>query len=107
MAANTDPQAIRIANEKIRVCADRLGQLYNLSKADQAEATAKSWLSLFPATNDLIDDGSATDGRAPITNQDVRDFVGDVSAFLTWAEAGSNVIRNRALKIAVNPEKIG
>lgn len=106
MAANTDPQAIRIANEKIRVEADRFGQLYNLSKADQAEATAKSWLSLFPATNDLIDDGSAVDGRTPITNQDVRDFISDISAFITWAEANSNVIRNRFLKIAVNPERV-
>jgi hypothetical protein len=103
--ANTNPQAVRIANDKIRTAADRLGQLYNLCKAYQAEATAEDWLALFPADAEVIGDGSDADGRAPITNQDVRDFVGDVSAFLTWAEAGSNVIRNRFLKIATHPER--
>jgi hypothetical protein len=104
--ANTNPQAIRISNEKIRVASDRFGQLYNRCKAYQAEATAEGWLSLFPADNEVIEDGSATDGRAPITNQDVRDFIGDLSAFVSFLEANANVIRNRALKIAVNPERI-
>lgn len=104
--ANTNPQAIRVANEKLRVSADRLGQLYNLCKAFQAEAVAEGWLALFPADSETVDDGSATDGRAICTNQEFRDFTGDLSAFLAWAEANSNVIRNRFLKIAVNPERI-
>jgi hypothetical protein len=103
--ANTNPQAVRVANEKIRVAADRMGQLYNFFKALQAEGTAEAWTSLFPANAETITDGSAEDGRTVITNQDVRDFVGDVTAFITWIEAGSNVIRNRTLKIAVNPER--
>lgn len=104
--ANTNPQAIAIANGKIRPAADRLGQAYNLFKALQAEGTAENWLALFPANAELVVDGSELDGRAPVTNQDVRDFVADVTAFITWMEANSNVIRNRALRIAVNPERI-
>lgn len=106
MAANINPQAVLVANDKIRVCADKLGQLYNFSKALQAEGLAESWLTLFPNTSDLIADGSAIDGRTPITNQDVRNLIGDVTSFLTFMDANSGVIRDRVLKIAVNPEKV-
>jgi hypothetical protein len=84
---NTNPQAIAVANGKIRVAADRMGQLYNFYKALQAEGTAEGWLTLFPA------------------DAEVRDFIADVTAFITWIEANGNLIRNRALKIAVNPER--
>ena len=103
--ANTNPQAVRVANEKIRVAADRMGQLYNFFKALQAEGTAEVWTSLFPANAETISDGADVDGRAIITNQEVRDFIGDVTAFIAWIEANANVIRNRTLKIAVNPER--
>lgn len=104
--SNTNPQAIRIANEKIRVCADRLGQLYNLSKAYQAEATAENWSALFPNDAEVIVDGSATDGRGIITNADVSALITLVGAFITFMEASSSANRNLTLKIAVNPEKI-
>jgi hypothetical protein len=102
---NTNPQAIAVANGKIRVAADRMGQLYNFYKALQAEGTAEGWLTLFPADAEVVVDGAAADGRAVISNQEVRDFIADVTAFITWIEANGNLIRNRALKIAVNPER--
>lgn len=102
---NTNPQAILIANSKIRPSADRFGKAYNYVKALQAEATAENWLaSYFPADSQLLVDGSETDGRTPITNQDVRDFVTLVGAFITFMEQSSNANRNLTLKIAVNPE---
>lgn len=107
MATNVNPQAIRIANEKIRVAADRFGTLYNYLKALQAEAAAEAWLTLFPATADLIADGSDVDGRAPITNQEVRSFITLAGSFVTFMEASSNANRDLALKIAVNPERLG
>ena len=101
---NTNPQAIRIANDNIRPAADRFGQLYNLMKAYQAEAVAEDWLALFPANSEIIEDGSATDGRAPITNQEVRDFIQTViTPYINFMEANSFVLRNLTLKIAVNP----
>jgi hypothetical protein len=104
---NTNPQAISVANNKIRPAADRIGQLYNLFKALQAEYAADNWGVLFPADNEIIVDGSEIDGRTPITNNDVRTFILTVAAgFITTMEASANAQRNNILKIAVNPERI-
>lgn len=112
---NTNPQAIAVANGKLRPAADRMGQLYNLAKALQAEYQAEDWGTLFPDDTEIIVDGSATDGRAPITNREVRAFMLNViSPFLTDMEAtqavgsipsAANGKRNLVLKIAVNPER--
>jgi len=104
--ANTNPQAIAICNQKVRPFADRLGQLYNLAKALQAEAQAESWTSLFPVDANTISDGSDVDGRTVITNSDVSSFITMVGAIITFMEQSSNANRNLTLKIAVNPEKI-
>ena len=104
--ANANPQAVRIANEKIRPAADRFGQLYNFVKALQAEGIAESWLTLFPATADVLTDGSEVDGRAPITNTDVRSFITLVGTFITYMEQTANANRDLTLRIAVNPERI-
>jgi hypothetical protein len=103
---NTNPQAIRVANEKLRVLADRFGQVYNACKMAQDEYTAENWAALFPNDAEVIADGSATDGRTPITNADVVAFMTAVGAFITWMEATSNARRNNILKIAVNPERV-
>lgn len=102
--ANTNPQAIRICNDKIRPLADKLGYLYNLSKALQAEAQAEGWTSLFPADANIISDGADTDGRAVITNTDVNSFITVVGSLITFMEQNSNANRNLTLKIAVNPQ---
>lgn len=104
---NTNPQAVNVVNAKIRPLADRLGQLYNLCKALQAEASAEGWAGMFVGgAGNVIVDGAETDGRAIITDADVAAFITDIGTFLTDMEASSNARRNRALKIAVNPEKI-
>ena len=105
MALITNPQAVRIGNEKIRLLADRFGQLYNLAKAMQAEAQAEGWSALFPNTPDTLNDGADADGRVVITGADVTAFISMVGTFLTYMEQTSNANRNLALKIAVNPEK--
>jgi len=102
---NTNPQAILIANAKIRPMCDLMATLYNRLKSAQIEYTAEGWATLFPADSELIVDGSAIDGRAPITNSDVRNFMlTDAVSFLTALEASTNAGRNRIFKIAVNPE---
>ncbi len=102
---NTNPQAVAIANTKIRPAADKFGALYNYLKALQAEAQAEGWAALFPADGEVIVDGSATDGRAPITNADVSAFITLAGAYITFMEQSANANRNLALKIAVNPER--
>lgn len=105
--ANTNVQAIKIANEKIRPLADLFGQLYNRLKSAQIEYTAEGWGSLFPNDAQVISDGSDVDGRTPITNADVRNFIlTDATAFLNALEASTNAGRDRVFKIAVNPERI-
>lgn len=104
---NTNPQAILIANTKIRPLADRLGKTYNLLKALQAEAAAEGWLSLFPNDVELIVDGSAQDGRTQITNAEVRTLLTGIGLeYITLLEQNSNAHRNIVLKIAVNPEQV-
>lgn len=105
--ANTNPQAIRIANEKIRTLADRAGQFYNLCKAYQAEAQAEGWSALFTGGSaNVINDGADLDGRAVITDADVTSFITFIGSQITAYEATSNANRNLVLKIAVNPERI-
>ncbi len=102
--ANTNPQAIRICNEKLRPLADRCGQFYNLCKALQAEALAEGWVAMFPADGVTIADGADVDGRAVITNTDIASFITFIGAQITAYEASSFANRNLVLKIAVNPE---
>ncbi len=100
---NSNPQAIQVANGRIRPLADRFAQLYSELKAAQISYTAEGWGALFPNDSEVIVDGSATDGRTPITNADVRSFMlTDATAFLTALEANSNATRDRVHKIGVN-----
>ena len=102
---NVNPQALRIANEKIRPAADRFGQLYNFLKALQAKAAADGWLALFPADSQTLTDGASVDGRTIITNAEVRQFITLANDYVTFMEQASNTNRNLALKIAVNPDQ--
>jgi hypothetical protein len=83
-----------------------MGQLYNFTKMLQAEYVAENWGALFPNDAETIVDGSATDGRTPVTNADVVAFMTHVNTFITAMEASSNAMRNNVLKIAVNPERL-
>ena len=102
---NSNPQAVRIANEKIRPLAEAFARLYNRLKSAQIEYVAEDWGALFPADAEVIVDGSETDGRTPITNNDIRSFMlTDAVTFLNALEANALAGRNRVFKIAVNPE---
>lgn len=102
---NSNPQAIVIANTKIRPLADRMARLYNAFKSAQIEFAAEGWGTLFPNDSEVIVDGSAEDGRTPITNADVRAFMlTDAVAFLNALEASTNAGRDRVFKISPNPE---
>ena len=102
---NSNPQAIKIANDKIRRLANLMAGLYSSLKSAQIEYTAEDWGSLFPNDSEVLVDQSATDGRTPITNAEVRAFMlTDAVSFLNALEASSNAGRNRVFKIAPNPE---
>jgi hypothetical protein len=105
--ANTNPQAVFVANNKIRPVADRFGQLYNVCRSLQAEATADNWTALFAGgSGNTIVDGSETDGRTPITDADVIAMSNLIISYVSFMEASANANRNLVLKIAVNPERV-
>lgn len=108
MADNTNAQAVKVANEKVRPAADRILQTYFLMKSLQSEYTAQGWSSLFPSgdpTGELVD-GARTDGRAVVQNQDINAVITALGAFITFMEATSNQQLNRFLKISVNAERV-
>jgi hypothetical protein len=103
---NVNPQAIRVANEKMRRVGNKAAQLYSLLKVYAAESSAEGWLTLFPNDAEVIVDGSAVDGRTPITNTDVRALITFASAYITFMEQASNANRDLVMKIAVSPEEL-
>lgn len=108
---NTNAQAIKVSNERGRPFADRLGHAANLTTLLTDLATAEGWFGggtpLFPADNEVIDDGSAVDGRTQVTNNDLRRLflsVGqDFTAWLDTDVVAGVTRRDLILKVAVNP----
>ena len=103
--ANTDPRAVRVANERFRVLADKLAQAYHFSRILQAQITAEGIDSLFASDKDVIEDGSATDGRSRLTNEDIKGLIGALDSFVGHFD-GNPSERDLILRIAVNPTLI-
>lgn len=106
MADNTNPQAIRVVNEKVRPSADKIIQIYFFMKVMQAEYASQGWSALFPVGDPSgeVKDGAATDGRTIVTNGEVNDAITALGAFITFMEQNTNQQLNRFLAVAVNPE---
>lgn len=100
MALQENPQVISYANEDVRQGCDAVIRTYRQLKADVQDWYAKG-LSV-PADADLLGDGSATDGRTPITNSDVLLYVSNAEALIAWLEADNNARLNVFLKPNVN-----
>ncbi len=102
MADITNPEAVRFANEKARTLADAATKYYYAAKAFLNEWDATGMGVKFPNTADMIVDGSATDGRTPITGANVNGLKGHVHTMVADLEAGGNVKLNILLQIEVN-----
>lgn len=104
MANITDPSAVLFCNSQVRAGADKTMQFYWWMKALKVEYMANPNLAtLLPNDSSLVIDGSAVDGRTPITGADVQTFLTNVNTFLTSLEANSSAILNNFAKISVNP----
>ena len=95
MAEITNPQVVAFSNARIRPACDDMYSLYYKCKALVADYTAANIGSLINAAGDgnLVDDGSATDGRTRITG-------GDIYNVLTWAQQIVNFVENQAVTTA-------
>jgi len=95
------PTAVRFANEKIRVGADLLTRYYFLKEVvDEWNATGMS--AFITNTADVIEDGSATDGRNVITGIDATAIITRMMEVISDMEAGGNAKLNTVNKVAVN-----
>lgn len=103
MANIVSPLAISYSNTKIRPIADEFMKLYWRAKSASADWTAQSLSALFPNDTSAVIDGSATDGRTPITGADVNVILAHMNTFIADLEATTNLKRNQIDKVAVNP----
>lgn len=102
MAEIKDPNAVRFANTRIRPMADRLAQLYYLAVLFSDEFKALGLDTIFLKNPDSVSDGSATDGRPPITGTDVNNIITLAIAFKDLMEANSKEPLNQVLRVGVN-----
>jgi hypothetical protein len=105
---NQDPRAIRIVNDFVRPGADRfVGTILEgdgLLTLSQVQNTA----AVFPQNTEVIDDGSAIDGRPPVTNLDVLLAMAAAAELVVWARTpiaklGGKTPLEAFAKLAVNP----
>lgn len=105
MADVTNPEAVAFCNEKVRTLADRLAQTYYDIKRLAQEWVATGMGSKIPNDASVIVDGSATDGRHPITGADVHNIAVRATEILNDYEASSAAKLNTILRVAVNPDR--
>ena len=100
--AITNVQAVRFANEKIRVMADSMAVNYFTAVAIVDEWNATSMSTLITNTSDNIVDGSAQDGRSPITGIQATAIITRAQEIIADYEAASNAKLNTVLAVKVN-----
>lgn len=100
----TNPEAVRFCNERIRRVADQLAQTYYLAKEVHQEWTANNMGTII-AYNDasLVVDGSAADGRHPISGIDANSLMNRLGEFVADYEANDAAKLNTVLAVAVHP----
>lgn len=106
MADITNPLAVKFANEKVRVTADVIDQLYETLKRYQTEYAAVNGDTIYPATSDNIADGSDVDGRKRCTGNQCRAIKSLADAFVTFMEAGgppSRIAQVKAISVNGHP----
>ena len=98
---NQNPTAIAVCNEKIRpVCRKLVDAKYALDEV-AAEFVAVGGMALFPNDAELLEDGSPEDGRAQLTNAEVREiatFIGTVRTTL-GAASFDTMVKAQAIGI--------
>jgi hypothetical protein len=104
MPSVTNPQAITFCNQAIRPLFDKLMQTYYYSIAIESAWTAQGLAALIPNDSSAIVDGSAQDGRPPITGANVNILIANAQTIINLFEANSKLIFNQTLIGSVNPQ---
>ena len=103
--AITDVAAVKFCNEQIRPAADTLAQAYYVLKVVLDEWYARNMGASVVNTADVVEDGSAADGRQQITGADATGIIVRISEIVTDFEAGSKAKLNTILKVSPNPKR--
>ena len=104
MSEITNPEAVKFCNERVRIAANRLNSAYQFAKQVSAEWTANSDLATNIAYDnpDVVVDGSATDGRHPISGIEVNNLMTRLNELIADYEANSSAKLNTILAVATN-----
>ena len=100
--ANTNPQVITFCNAHARPMADSMASNYWTAKKIITEWNSLNLAALILNDGTLIEDGSATDGRSPITGQMVTSIIVRATEIVTDYEAAGNAKLNTISQVAVN-----
>lgn len=104
MAEITNVEAVRFCNEKVRPIADRLAQFYYAAKAVSQEWTANPDLATLIAYNnaDLVVDGSAMDGRHPVSGVEANNLMTRLMEIVADMDANGGAKLNTVLSVATH-----
>lgn len=96
-----DPKAIRFANEGIRPTADAILKIYHILKGLVDDWDYQNMASVLPpGNNDIVDDGSATDGRNPITADDCYALILRANEIIQGLEANNKANLASIIKVS-------
>jgi len=104
MASITNVQAVTWSNIMARGLFDRICQFHNFYQIALAEFQQQGLATLIP--NDgtqLVVDGSASDGRPPITGATINILLANAATLDAVLTANSNLVYNQTLQGSVNP----
>ena len=102
---NTNAQAVKIANTRLRVEATKLARLFHYTKIVKAQGEAEGWPNLYVKDDDVIDDKADQDGRTPITNAEAKQLIAAVDDVITFFDSDP-ARRDLILRMAVDPEQL-
>lgn len=104
MANITNPQAVTFCNQVARPAFDKVCQLHYYTQTMLAAFTQQGLAALIPNDNTaLVVDGSAQDGRPPITGASINVLIANLTTIDALLTANSNLILNQCLSGSVNP----
>ena len=98
----TNATAVSFANTRVRPFADAYLTTYATAKALVAEWNATGMSALVPNDSNLFVDGSATDGRHPITGANATSVITRALELIADFEAGGSAKLNTIANPAVN-----
>ena|SRR5271170_7541672 len=98
--ANSNVQAVAFANNYARAGANNVVSCYLTMKRVLQVWTGQDVVAVLPNDSNLLVDGSAQDGRPPITDAQVNILIANMTTLVASFEASSSLILNQCLQVS-------